>query len=256
MTVTVHCFLSGGRDSALACYIARQVARQRGWDFRLVHIDTTISIRQTQEYVKQYAEWLGAELVVIRPKKTFREYATQYGMWPALRPQRFRWCYRKLKLEPTVEYIREDYRRGDIVVLGIRKSESLFRDRYYNDTFLLRDYGGVKARVWLPLLRADRAMLERLVAAHGIPQNPVWRCGFSGDCLCLAVAPPRRVATILRSFPEEREMLLEIDDLINRNRRSGRPSAPFRLWHLGYRTLRDFWERAARRQTTLDEFVS
>jgi hypothetical protein len=42
----------------------------------LVHVDTTISIRQTSEYVF-YAQWLGAEHHKLRPEKTFREYAAQ-----------------------------------------------------------------------------------------------------------------------------------------------------------------------------------
>jgi len=56
---TIHCFFSGGRDSALACYIAKKVADVRGWDYRLVHIDTTVAIKQTREYVHKYAQWLG-----------------------------------------------------------------------------------------------------------------------------------------------------------------------------------------------------
>ena len=80
--MTIHCFFSGGRDSALACYIAFQVAKRRGWDFRLVHIDTTIGLRETKEYVKRYAEWLGAELIVLRPDYTFEEYVARYSYWP------------------------------------------------------------------------------------------------------------------------------------------------------------------------------
>jgi 3'-phosphoadenosine 5'-phosphosulfate sulfotransferase (PAPS reductase)/FAD synthetase len=251
----IHCFFSGGRDSALACFIAHQVAQRRGWSFRLVHIDTTIAIKQTREYVHQYAEWLGAELVVIRPEKTFREYAAQYGMWPSLYPQRFRWCYRDLKLKPLTEYHKQNYKKGDIVVMGVRKSESKFRDKFYTQTFFIRDYDGVKARVWAPLLHVDEPTLVRLIERFGIPRNPVWRFGFSGECLCLAGTPIHRIALILRYFPEEREILLEIDDIIQKNRKSGKPSAPFRLAQAGYRTLREFYQQVVKTQLTLDDFV-
>jgi hypothetical protein len=60
---------------------------------------------------------------------------------------------------------------------------------------------------------------------------------------------------ILRYFPEEREMLLEIDDAINRSRKSGKPSAPFRLAQAGYRTLREFYEQVVKSQVTLDDFI-
>jgi len=253
---TVHCFFSGGRDSALACYIARQVAQRRHWGFRLVHIDATVSIKQTREYVKQYAEWLGAELITIRPKKTFREYAEKFGMWPSLYPQRFRWCYRYLKLQPLAKYICQECRRGDIIVMGVRKNESKFRDRFYTSTFFERDYDGVKTRVWAPLLHIGEPVLTKLLEKFKIPRNPVWRFGFSGECLCLAGMPLHRVALILRYFPEEREMLLEIDDAINRNRRSGKPSAPFRLAQAGFATLREFYQRAVKAQLTLDNFIA
>ena len=252
---TIHCFFSGGRDSAVACYIAHQVAQRRRWGFRLVHIDTTIAIKQTKEYVKQYAEWLGAELITIRPEKTFKEYAQHFGIWPSLYPPRFRWCYRELKLKPFVKYLGENYREGDLVVMGVRKAESRFRDKFYTQTFFIRDYGRVKARVWAPLLYVDESMLMKLLEHFGIPRNPVWRYGFSGECLCLAGMPEYEVYLIMRNFPEEREELLQIDDLINKSRKSGKPSAPFRLAQKGYRTLKEYYEKTVKLQITLDSFI-
>jgi len=251
----IHCFFSGGRDSALACYIAHRVSQIAGVKFRLVNIDTTIGIRQTREYIKQYAEWLGTELVVIRPERTFKEYAAQYGMWPSLYPSRFRWCYYKLKLAPLIQYIEENYRPGDLVVMGVRKAESRFRDKFYTQTFFIRDYGRVKARVWAPLLYVDEPTLARLLERFNIPKNPIWRYGFSGECLCLAGMPEYRIYLIMRNFPEEREELLQIDDLINNSRKSGKPSAPFRLAQKGYRTLREYYQRMVSVQVTMDEYL-
>jgi 3'-phosphoadenosine 5'-phosphosulfate sulfotransferase (PAPS reductase)/FAD synthetase len=252
---TIHCFFSGGRDSALACYIAHRVAQRRRWGFRLIHIDTTIAIKQTREYVKQYAEWLGAELVVIRPERTFKEYAAHFGMWPSLYPQRFRWCYRHLKLQPLVKYLKENYKKDDLVVIGVRKSESDYRYMFYNNVFFTKDYDGVKAQVWAPLLYVDEPALMKLIEQFRIPRNPVWHYGFSGECLCLAGMPEYEVYLIMRNFPEERNELLEIDDLINKNRKSGRPSAPFRLAQKGYRTLREYYEHVVKLQITLDSFI-
>jgi 3'-phosphoadenosine 5'-phosphosulfate sulfotransferase (PAPS reductase)/FAD synthetase len=251
----IHCFFSGGRDSAVACRIAYQVAQRRGWRFVLVHIDTTISIRQTKEYVRRYAEWLEAELVVLRPEKTFKEYAEKFGMWPSLYPQRFRWCYRYLKLFPLTKYLKENYREGDLIVMGVKKSDSGFRGKFYTATFFIRDYDGVKAQVWAPLLYVDEPTLVRLIEKFNIPKNPVWKLGFSGECLCLEGSPIHNIALVLRYFPEERKMLLEIDDAINRNRRSGTPSAPFRLAQAGFKTLREFYEQTVRAQLTLDDFI-
>ena len=221
----------------------------------MIHIDTTISLRATQEYVRRYAQWLGAELVVLRPERTFREYAEKFGMWPSLYPQRFRWCYRYLKLQPLTKYLKKSYSEGDLVVMGVRKSESKFRDRFYTQTFFERDYDGVKAKVWAPLLHIEEPTLARLIERFSIPKSPVWRFGFSGECLCLAGSPVHNIVAILRYFPEERNMLLEIDDIINRNRKSGRSSAPFRLAQVGYASLREFYQQAVKAQLTLDDFA-
>jgi len=69
----------------------------------------------------------------------------------------------------------ENYREGDIVVMGVRKNESKFRDRFYTAVFFTRDYDGVKAKVWAPLLYVDEPTLIRLIERFGIPENPVWR---------------------------------------------------------------------------------
>jgi len=123
---TVLAFLSGGKDSAAAAYIAYQFAKAMGLDFRLVFIDTTIALEETREYVRRYAEWLGAELVVLRPEKTFEEYARQYPYWPSL--LHARWCFAKLKRKPLVQFLRQFPPMTVIQVLGIRRSESLFRE--------------------------------------------------------------------------------------------------------------------------------
>jgi len=255
MAQTIHCFFSGGRDSAVACYIAKRVADVRNWRFVLVHIDTTVSLHATQEYVRQYAEWLGTELIIIRPEHTFREYAQRFGMWPSLYPQRFRWCYRELKLKPTIRYLHVHYKKGDIVAVGVKRGDSNFRFWYYTSVFFTRDYGGVKVQVWAPLLYVSDATLNSLIERFRIPKSPVWRIGTSGECLCLAGMPIYKIALILRHFPEGRNMLLDVDDAINRNRRSGKPSAPFRLAQAGYGTLRQFYEQVVKSQLTLDNFV-
>ena len=254
-TRKIHCFFSGGRDSALACYIAKRVADVRGWEFRLVHIDTTIAISETQEYVHRYAKWLNAELVVIRPKMTFREYATKYGMWPSLFPYRFRWCMRRLKLEPTIEYLRQNYRTGDLVVLGIRKRESKFRERLDYKVFDNHLYGNkVAVQLWLPLLNADDKTVKELAEKLNIPRNPVWdKIGISGECLCLAGTPIHRIILIMRHYPEEFRQLLEIDREINKNRKSKEPSSPFRLAQHKL-TLEELYHRVSR-LTLLDEYI-
>ena len=219
----IHCFFSGGRDSALACYIAHRVAQQRGWRFRLVHINTTIGLQETEEYVRRYARWLGAELVVLRPDLTFEEYAAKYPYWPHIFPPRMRWCYHKLKRVPLERYLKQHYRRGDLLVLGVRRSESLFREREYSGTFAVKYYGdaGIQAKLWLPLLHVADDALVKLIRRFGIPESPVWRIGMSGECFCLAGATKSNVIRAVKTYPELAERLIKIDDVIHKHRKKG-----------------------------------
>jgi 3'-phosphoadenosine 5'-phosphosulfate sulfotransferase (PAPS reductase)/FAD synthetase len=249
----IHCFFSGGRDSALACYIAKKVADVRKWEFVLVHIDTTIGLRETEEYVRLYAEWLKAELVVLRPDYTFEEYVARYPYWPHVYPPWARWCYHKLKRIPTERYIKQHYRPGDLIVLGIRGDESLFRERNYDGVFTVKYYSDAKvwAKLWLPLLYVDDETVDKLIKKFGAPESPVWRAiGSSGECFCLAGATEHKVIRAVKAYPELAERLVKIDDIIHQNRRKGE-SYPIFLKDKRIR-LKVWLQNVMKQQTLLD----
>lgn len=249
----IVCWFSGGRDSAVACKIAYDVARQRGWRFRLVHIDTrTPRPSEVDEYVEKYAEWLGAELIVLRPKLSFREYAEKYAYWPLLYHNR--WCYYHLKRNVVISFLRENTEvQAALHVFAIRKKESLFREREYNSVFGVKQYTqSIRIRYWLPLLYADSYVIEQLIRKHNIPRSPVWhKLGSSGECQCLAGTSYRTLVRLAIHYPEVVEELAKIDDVIQQNRRKG-PSYPAPLISKKV-TLREWWGWL-KKQTTLIDF--
>jgi len=250
----IHCFFSGGRDSSLACYLAKRVADVRKWQFVLVHIDTTIGLQETEEYVKRYAEWLGAELVVLRPDYTFEEYVAKYPYWPHIYPPWARWCYHKLKRIPAERYIKHHYHHGDIIVLGVRGDESLFRERNYDDVFIVKYYSDAKiwARLWLPLLYADDRTVEKLIKKFNIPESPVWRkIGSSGECFCLAATTERKVIQAVKAYPELVERLMKIDDIIHQRRKKGES---YPIFLKGKRIRLKVWLQEIMSRPTLLEF--
>jgi len=230
--VKIHCFFSGGRDSAVTCYLAKRVADVRKWQFVLVHVDTTIGLKETEEYVRQYAEWLRAELVVLRPDLTFEEYVAKYPYWPHVYPPWARWCYHKLKRIPTERYIKQHYRPRDLIALGIRRDESLFRERNYDSVFTVKYYSDAKVwtKLWLPLLYADDETVDKLIKKFKIPQSPVWeKIGMSGECFCLAGSSKKTVARAVCAYPELGIRLMKIDDIIHAHRRNRDRSRPIFL---------------------------
>lgn len=150
MRRTIHCLFSGGRDSAIACAIAKKVADIRGWGFILLHIDTGIQLPGVREYVINYARWLGIKyyayyvmdrliaingggdgvrpvmLIIVRTDFEYWRGVEEWG-FPLLWHNR--WCKTYLKDRPLFTFLRKTYRPRDVVVMGIRKSESLFRER-------------------------------------------------------------------------------------------------------------------------------
>jgi len=250
---TIHCFFSGGRDSALACYIADRVAKARGWGFRLVFINTTIAIPDTIEYVHKYARWLNAELIELRPKHTFEEFATKYS-WPLLWHNR--WCYYELKRKPTIEYLQKEYKRGDLVVMGIRGSESLFRLLNYDKVFTNKCYGdGLCVHAWYPILRLSDTEVVQLIKKFNIPENPVWqRVGISGECLCLAGTTEQKLMRIAIHYPSVMERLVEIDKRVQMNRKSKAPSYPAPLYPKKL-TLTEWYEKF-KKQPRIDDYLT
>jgi len=248
----IHSFFSGGRDSALASYIAYRVAKARGWGFRLVFIDTTIAIPDTVDYVHRYAEWLGAELVVLKPRHSFSELAPKYS-WPLLYHNR--WCYYELKRKPTMEYLQRNYKSNDIVVMGIRGSESLFRLMNYDKVFTWKCYDDLCVHAWYPILHLSDIEVGQLIKRFNIPENPVWRkVGISGDCLCLAGTTEHKLIKIAIHYPDSIRKLVEIDGLIQANRKSKEPSYPAPLVRRRL-TLSEWYNKIAR-QTTIDDYLT
>jgi len=252
MDRTFHCFFSGGRDSALACFISNKVAKARDWNFRLVFINTTIAIPDTVDYVHKYARWLGADLIELKPRHTYEELVVKYS-YPLLWHNR--WCYYDLKRKPTIQYLKNEYKVNDVVVMGIRGTESLFRLINYDKVFTERCYGELCVKAWYPILHLSDIEVDQLIRKFGIPENPVWRkVGISGDCLCLAGATEHKLVKIAIHYPDVMKKLVEIDKKVNENRKNKEPSYPGPLVKRKI-TLTEWYERF-RKQTTLDDYIN
>jgi 3'-phosphoadenosine 5'-phosphosulfate sulfotransferase (PAPS reductase)/FAD synthetase len=199
------CFFSGGRDSALTCYIAKKVADSLNIPVRLIHIDTGIYIPQTREYVKEYANWLNVELKIIKTSYDYFEKVKEYGY-----PNVFqnRWCWRLLKKEPLYQFRIDELKEklNSLWILGIRRNESLFRLKNYgnlNTTLHKTKIKQLHVIEWLPILFLDGKQVEMLIQKFKIPKNEVWeKVGISGECLCLAGTTKKKLEAIFLNYPE------------------------------------------------------
>ena len=120
---------SGGKDSD----VCLELCKMAGIPFKAVYHSTTIDPPGTIKHVQDN----GVE--IIRPKKPFFTLMRDNGF-----PSRFaRWCCRLLK----------EFYDGDIVIQGIRASESKKRAERYKEPEQCRVYDKKhKSRVYMPIL--------------------------------------------------------------------------------------------------------
>ena len=252
------CFLSGGRDSALACYIAYRVTKALGKKFRLVHIDTGIALKDTQEYVKEYADWLGADLVIVKTPYDYFDMVKKFG-YPSVLNNR--WCWRLLKQEPLYQFRISELREREeaLWVLGIRRNESMFRLENYGkltNTLTRAKIKNLPVAEWLPILYLSSKDIDRLLDEFKIPRNPVWaKVGISGECLCLAGSTRKTLEALFTQYPEVAQRFYEFDKSLTPKHESS--LVPLGLWGEKKRLYQFIEElRSRKKQTTLEQYMS
>lgn len=184
---------SGGHDSLCATHIASQHPAFRG----AAHMNTTIGIEATREFVRRVSMERQWHLREYRPPVSYREIVLKHG-FPG--PGGHLFMYTRLKERCVRQLMRElQHRPGDRVglVTGVRLAESARRMGHVRP---VKTEGG---KLWVaPILNwTDDDKLEYMVF-HGLPRNPVVdQLCMSGECLCGAFASPGEIAIIEAAFP-------------------------------------------------------
>jgi 3'-phosphoadenosine 5'-phosphosulfate sulfotransferase (PAPS reductase)/FAD synthetase len=226
-------FVSGGKDSVVATTIAYEEARKLDVSARVVFINELPAFRvppdvlpfNPLEYVREFAKWLGAELVVLEPEFDFWEGVKKWGY-----PHVFhnRWCYDKIKASVLVKFAERELREGytwRTWVLGIRVSESVRRRRIWGSHLGRKRYmywfRGYWVEYYLPILDWTENQVDEFIKERGIPPNPAWDFGWSFECLCLAGTTLRKLDEIIARAPKLAQWLAEKDREIQRFRQSG-----------------------------------
>lgn len=174
--VSVWAAFSGGNDSTVMLDIVRD--RIDG----VLHVNTTIGIRQTREFVRDLcADWR-LELREVSPPMSYDERVREQGFYG---PKDHRFAYFQLKRDAVRVFkkqILEPRKRTRVMLLtGMRAGES--------DTRMAHGSGDrVLERVaWVNPIRhfTNDDMAEYRQRHPDLPHNPVNKAlGKSGECLC------------------------------------------------------------------------
>lgn len=228
-------FVSGGKDSVVAATVACEEARRKGVPARVVFINELPAFKVPEDvlpfnpldYVKQFSEWLGVDLVVLEPRIDYWEGVKQRG-YPHIIGKR--WCFELMKRAVLKEFVVREVREGYTSrtwVLGIRVNESSYRRKHWANAIKQNRWltlvGGYRVEYYLPIATWTDEQVDRFIEERGIPVNPAWRYGFSFECLCLAGTPLSTLNRIIAELPKLAQWLAEKDREVQASRRNGEP---------------------------------
>ena len=158
---------SGGKDSEVALYLGHLAGVDKA-----IFANTGLEFPETERFVYNFADFLGIELIEVRPKKTFWELAEEHG----IPTKDVRWCTKLLKLQQLKRF------RGTMVD-GSRRYESMARMTKGRESRL----GNLK--VIYPII--DWLALDVWLYIHmrGLPYNPLYDMGYEriGCFMCPAM---------------------------------------------------------------------
>lgn len=174
--VGVWAAFSGGNDSTVMLDIVRD--RIDG----VLHVNTTIGIRQTREFVRDLCDHWGLDLCEVSPPVSYDELVRKQGFYG---PKDHEWAYRQLKKSATrvfkAKVLAPRKRTCVMLLTGMRTGESLTRMSHGADD-------RKEERIaWVNPIRlfTNDDMAEYRQRYPCLPHNPVNKIlGKSGECLC------------------------------------------------------------------------
>ncbi len=143
---------SGGKDSD----VILELAKMAGINYRAIYKNTTIDPPGTIAHCKSK----GVE--IMKPTINFFDLVKKKGC-PT---RRARFCCGALK----------EYKVLDRVIQGIRKSESVKREKRYKEPEICREYGSKSntARIYLPILEWTNKDVAEFISERGINCHPLY----------------------------------------------------------------------------------
>ena len=166
---------SGGRYSLVLLHIVSRILK----DFKVVYIDTTISLPECNSFVEDICDKMGLDLIVIRRTDTdFWELVKRRG-FPH---RRFRWCMREFKSIP-LKLFNESYDGEILHIVGTSMYESSFRRKVYSIRGPYHYNYSISSYVLHPLLKWTEEMIYEYMKKHGLQLNPCYEKYYSsGNC--------------------------------------------------------------------------
>jgi len=159
--------ISGGKDSACALALAREVKR----DIPVVYMNTTLDFPETVVYVHKLAKYWKLNFVEIFPERDFFDIGKELGPPSSMMP----WCCQTQKFAPFNKYVNEHYPYGVLSVEGLRRFESEKRMKYKR---ISANRAIPKKKTVCPILNWTTLDVWLYTFWKDIPINPIYTYGY------------------------------------------------------------------------------
>lgn len=217
--VATYALVSGGHDSAA---VARWAAEHLRLD-ALLHINTTIGVEETREYVRELARHLGIPLIEEMRDDYGNGYEEMVRYFGFPGPGFHGLPYSRLKERPLRRVVRQakagHHRQSHVaLVSGVRRQESLRR------MGLNEPVTKVGSQFWInPFFDYDGHQLTDYRKEAGVPTNDVAALlGKSGECYCGAFAKPGELEdTTALGYPAVEKQVRRLE---RKMKRDGHPA--------------------------------
>jgi len=170
---------SGGIDSTCVLYLPPVLEAVKAGAIDLLFNDTLVEFPSTRSFIMQLRDELGANLIIAKPKMTFKDIVKQYGF--PIHPRGGRnyekskatnMCCYHLKKAPTKKVIREH--NWCLYLTGLRADESYNRRimaKQYGDYFDSKTYGHKKCH---PILHWSLDDVWAFQGSRGFKYNELY----------------------------------------------------------------------------------
>ena len=197
---------SGGADSTVMLHkLINNELKDK--DYRILFMDTSITIPATLEYIKQISEDWGLvdKIDIIHPESTFEELLKKFHIWPSIWRK---WCRTYLKGHPVRKYYQEIYRgerKKVINHIGISVYDSHMRKKMYSQYEYVTDmrkYGYAWVEFNYPLLKWTDHQKSRYSNKNDIPKNLSYRIVGKSGCYFCPFYPLKYYKKLRGAYPD------------------------------------------------------
>jgi phosphoadenosine phosphosulfate reductase len=163
---------SGGRYSLVLLHLVSKILKE----INALYVDTTITLPECDDFVKDICDDWGINLKIIKRKDTdFWGMVKNWG-FPG---RRIRWCMKEFKSNP-LRLFNESLKNDVLHIVGTSMYESSTRKRIYSVRGKYHYNFNINSFILMPLINWTEDMIYKYIEDNRLPINPCYDKYYGG----------------------------------------------------------------------------